>query len=201
MLGSLTDDVYLRQGSLGLYIPKSVTVVGVGGVGFWLGLELAMVGVPQLNLIDPDSVEEHNLNRLPIPKGMIGRAKVDVLAMLIKSLREHCIITKHPYKADSDVLDMLGHEVICDCTDSFRFQRQLGQYCADKRVEYVRAGYDGTHYTVTSNVLSTWDVDEDEPDGYTVVPSFVGSAVKAATDALIKIVHASRMEISRYIHE
>ena len=37
------------------------TVVGVGAVGRQVALQLAAVGVPELRLIDPDSVEVVNL--------------------------------------------------------------------------------------------------------------------------------------------
>ena len=52
----LMTDIYNRQQSLNLQIPESVSVIGVGGVGSWVALNLALVGVKKLILYDPDII-------------------------------------------------------------------------------------------------------------------------------------------------
>ena len=54
-----------------------IGVVGLGSVGSVVAEALARVGVPQLTLVDPDTVEEHNLDRLlNATEQDIGRSKV-----------------------------------------------------------------------------------------------------------------------------
>ena len=59
-----SEDRYLRQRDL---VPAeklarvTATVVGVGAIGRQVSLQLAAMGVPRLQLVDPDIVEEVNL--------------------------------------------------------------------------------------------------------------------------------------------
>ena len=58
-----------------------VGVVGVGSVGIMVAESLARIGVQELVLIDPDKIEEHNLDRLLYAtKENIGENKVDFAA-------------------------------------------------------------------------------------------------------------------------
>lgn len=55
-----------------------VTVLGLGGLGSFVALELAAAGVGELLLVDDDVVEEHNLNRqILYTSADVGRLKVD----------------------------------------------------------------------------------------------------------------------------
>ena len=56
-----------------------VGVVGLGSVGSVVTEALARIGVPSVTLVDPDVVEEHNLDRLlNATPNDIGRPKVDL---------------------------------------------------------------------------------------------------------------------------
>ena len=55
---------YTRQ--LGIFDPAdhqsaAVSIVGLGGIGSFAAISLAKLGIPQLNLIDFDTVEPHNV--------------------------------------------------------------------------------------------------------------------------------------------
>lgn len=64
-----------------------VLVVGVGGVGGYAVEALARSGIGKLILIDPDVVEESNINRqLVALSSTIGEYKVDVLKERIRSM-------------------------------------------------------------------------------------------------------------------
>ena len=51
---------YDRQESLQLKTP-SITVVGAGGIGFWVSKFAAMSGIEKIYIFDPDTIEESNL--------------------------------------------------------------------------------------------------------------------------------------------
>lgn len=71
-----------------------VAVIGVGGLGSFVALELAYLGVGHLTLIDPDRVEPSNLNRL-IGAGPddVGRYKVDVFREVIERVAPKVAVT------------------------------------------------------------------------------------------------------------
>lgn len=76
---------YLRQ--LGILDPKNIifpiTIIGCGGIGSFTALLLAIMGCPRLTLVDPDSVEDHNLPNQLFPKSAKGQKKVEACRDLI----------------------------------------------------------------------------------------------------------------------
>ena len=64
-----------------------IGIVGLGSVGSIVAEAMARIGVSQVSLIDPDRVEEHNLDRLLFGTMRdIGKLKVDLAA---QSMRQH----------------------------------------------------------------------------------------------------------------
>lgn len=62
-----------------------VGIVGLGSVGCVVAEAMARIGVSDLTLIDPDRVEEHNLDRLLYgTKRDVGRSKVELAEKVIK---------------------------------------------------------------------------------------------------------------------
>lgn len=62
-----------------------VTVIGVGAIGRPLTLMLAACGVRQLQLIDPDIVDLHNVTTQGFGMQDVGLSKVDVLSEQIRN--------------------------------------------------------------------------------------------------------------------
>ncbi len=62
-------------------------VLGAGGIGAWLAQSLAMMGVAELIVVDPDVVEDRNRTRQPYPADSVGRRKVEVLGEIVTGLR------------------------------------------------------------------------------------------------------------------
>jgi len=79
----MTEIDYWRQ--LDLISPNElrdafVTIIGVGGIGSPTALALAKMGVPEIEVWDADTVENHNLPVQLYRKSDIGRKKVHALA-------------------------------------------------------------------------------------------------------------------------
>ncbi|MCK5016094.1 MAG: ThiF family adenylyltransferase, partial [Candidatus Peribacteraceae bacterium] len=113
-------DFYNRQESLGLNTDKAVIVIGCGGIGMNVALQLAMAGVRKMYIFDDDTIETHNLNRLPVPSSFIGKNKAETTANFIELMRpegEGVDVEFFPFKFNSDVIDMNGVTNILDCTD------------------------------------------------------------------------------------
>ncbi|HEY2445031.1 MAG TPA: ThiF family adenylyltransferase, partial [Rhizomicrobium sp.] len=66
-----------------------IGIVGLGGVGSLVSQMLVHLGIRKFLLIDPDVVEESNLNRVVNASGTsVGQSKVDVAARYISSFSE-----------------------------------------------------------------------------------------------------------------
>lgn len=195
-------DLYDRQREIGLSLPSSITVVGVGGIGAWVAILSAMSGVQSLYLYDPDIMEEHNRNRLPFCQGSLNRPKVEVVKEYILAIRPDIVVVAVPEKLEGVLLDiqLLTTNIIVDCTDSPRAQFNIYNSCKDRGLPYIRAGYDGTRITVTSRV-SGWIRTDVEEETYEVNPSWVVPAVTVAALAVGKMMKYPNQEVSLDISE
>ena len=165
-----TPSLYERQEVLPLSIPESVAVVGCGGVGSWVILNLALSGVKKIYTIDPDTVSLNNLNRTPFRLRDIGAYKVTAMMSLILERRPNCDIIIMPETVE-DVLRLAGTssfskaEVFIDCRDTstpLPFEDKV----------YIIGGYDGHNITIHENPKSTsiWGEGDSR---YTVTPSWL----------------------------
>ncbi len=174
------SELYKRQETLKLNIPNKVAVVGCGGIGYWVAKFLAMSGVEELHLYDPDTLEEHNLNRLDIPYRMLGKNKADVTKIAILSLRDEATIYAYPFKF-SDLEK--GYDWVIDCTDDGKSQIVNQEIAKNLGSKYFKAGYDGEGFGI-HNTVAEWG---ESTDGYTIVPSWVVPAVTVAALAVAKV--------------
>jgi len=167
----MTDnDIYDRQQELDLNPPHTVTVIGVGGVGSWVALDLALAGVQKIYLVDHDHIETHNLNRTPFKEEQVDTQKVNAVTELISERRidtEPIPITERIEELAGTFRDEIKDNPIIDCRDS---SDPLGDDLDEQVV--LTAGYDGFEFTLHTNP----DYDEiwgDEDTEYETVPSFI----------------------------
>lgn len=172
----MVDVMYDRQSSLDLDVPTEVSIVGVGGVGSWVAIDLAMTGVDRLNLFDEDNLEMHNLNRLPFSPDDVGKPKTQIVADFIGKIRPEATVMQYGYVTKLTGGFLAGK--VIDCTDKTATQALIFEVCHRQKLQYCRVGYDGMHLTVVDGThpeaILPKDVWGDSPDeGYTVVPSWV----------------------------
>jgi hypothetical protein len=188
---TLNDPVYNRQNMIDLTVPREVHVVGLGGVGFWTALFLAMSGVGSqqdggLYVYDGDTVERVNLNRLPITEDDIGQKKIDVFARFIKGIRPQCNL--YTYGPINDLtIDFLNEKIVVDCTDNPEIQTRIANH--SEYSDYVKVSYDGTHITVASQsqIQNRWEAGGETTDGYTFTPSWVVPSVLPSALAVFNL--------------
>ncbi|MGO9662486.1 MAG: ThiF family adenylyltransferase [Polyangia bacterium] len=97
-----------------------VGVVGLGGIGSLVSMQLAHLGVGEIVLLDGDIVEESNLSRIVgARKEDVGRtAKVDVAARYAESLGLARRIERHPEFVGSTHDSLLAScDVVVSCVD------------------------------------------------------------------------------------
>jgi hypothetical protein len=118
-------------------------VVGLGGLGSFVCLELAHLGIGSLVLVDPDRVEVSNLNRLiGVSESDIGRYKVEVFAKLIQRLAPEIDVIPLPMS----ILDPVplaaakSCDILLGCVDNHGARLVLNQLAAQYIIPYVDAG-------------------------------------------------------------
>lgn len=73
------------------FINKNILVLGAGGLGSRIVLELAAMGNKKITVVDHDIVEESNLQRMFwLSKSDIGRKKVDILKNKLSTINNNC---------------------------------------------------------------------------------------------------------------
>lgn len=100
----------------------SVLVVGAGGLGCPASLYLAAAGVGRIGLIDPDRIDESNLQRQVLfDTASTGELKVDAAARRLRSLNPDVEVVAIPRVLDAvNALELFEeYDVIVDGTDNF----------------------------------------------------------------------------------
>jgi molybdopterin/thiamine biosynthesis adenylyltransferase len=183
--------LYDRQETLKLDRDMSITVVGCGGIGYWVAKFAAMSGIKKMYLFDPDTIEDSNLNRLDIPPRFVGRNKADITKMVVEMLRPDCNIHARPFVFQD--FNYTKTDWIIDCTDKFDSQKNNQRIAKATETSYFKAGYDGEEFSI-NNKVAEWDVG-DTQDGYTITPSWVVPASIVAALAVAKIMKYNDSEV------
>lgn len=118
-------------------INAHVAIAGVGGDGFQLGYKLAMMGVQNFSIADPEVFEEENSNRVFGAKtSTYGRRKVDVFREMVLDIRPKAKI--RVFKEGVNELNvrefMKGADIVLDESELTRLE--VGTMIARTAREY-----------------------------------------------------------------
>ena len=185
--------LYDRQEGLGLKRNISITIVGVGGIGFHVAKFAAMSGIEKIYLFDPDLIEENNLNRLDLPESSVGKNKAAVTREVINSIRPECTVYSLPFVLQEHTYTKTDWMI--DCTDNLKSQMTNQEIAKKFGSRYMKAGYNGESITIADTVAE-WG---EAPDGYTVIPSWVVPATIVAALTIAKVMKYDNFEISTEI--
>lgn len=112
------------------------TVIGVGAIGRQVALQLAAMGAPHLQLIDPDTVDVVNLANQGFEENQLGSHKVDAVDTTCRRLNSDVNIVPHVGKFS--LRTEVGNCVFC-CVDSittrqFIFKNTHADFFTDGRM-------------------------------------------------------------------
>jgi tRNA A37 threonylcarbamoyladenosine dehydratase len=189
----MSDMLYDRQKKLDLNTDYTITVVGVGGVGFWVAKFAAMSGISEIHLFDDDTIEYHNLNRLDIPEKFIGRNKADVGKIIINNIRPDCKVKAFGMRLREYMFPKT--DWLIDCTDELKSQEENQVIAQKHNASYMKVGYDGESFSINDRVAEWGEVE----DGYVVVPSWCVPASIVGALAVAKIVKYPSKEVARTV--
>jgi molybdopterin/thiamine biosynthesis adenylyltransferase len=108
----------------------SIAIVGLGGIGSFVAEQLAHLGVRKLLLLDPDVLEETNLNRVVgATRQRIGHPKVEIAAELIRRTNPEINVTAINGNVimSNDARRLLSSDFLFCCTDSHGSRAVINQ--------------------------------------------------------------------------
>lgn|SRR5574341_1547593 len=120
----------------------AVAIVGVGGTGSAVAVQLARMGIGKLLLIDKDGVDKTNLSRLYGAKESdVGKPKVVVLEKHITSFSKTKIATLKADVTTTDIIaDLLDADVIFACTDNLTSRSILNDISIQYYIPLIDVG-------------------------------------------------------------
>lgn len=144
----VVDSKFDRQvRALGKYNQKklqelTVTVVGAGGTGSPLAVQLARMGIKKIQLMDKDTLDKTNIPRVYGSKeNDIGKPKVDVLKKYIESFSKTKVETfQTDITKDDMVSTLIDSDVIFACTDNLSSRSILNDISVQYYVPLIDVG-------------------------------------------------------------
>ena len=109
-------------------LDKKVAIIGVGAIGSWVGLELAMMGVKTIYLYDFDEFEIHNGNRQIFLSKDMGKNKAIAFAQLIQQINPDITIFAESQKITLSEQLPKDLDYVFSCVDNFESRILLSKY-------------------------------------------------------------------------
>ena len=178
----LDNEINSRQIDISTYKFTTAIVLGVGGIGSWVALDMALSGtINSIHIVDPDIVEATNLNRTPFRLCDIGSPKVTAMKYIILERRAINVVC-YQQKTNKEFANqmylnfaapvdtksktrLIDTTVIVDCRDD------AIDDCYELPFKYYKVGYDGLSCTIDGNPRNTsvWG----RANTYRFTPSFI----------------------------
>ncbi len=170
--------------------PRPIVIAGCGGVGFWLGYLLALSGFNEFILFDPDTLSEHNLNRLPFTLADLGKNKAHLLREAILKIRPNASVLAHPVAFDPIFLNNHDHSnyyFFC-CVDTPQATKATFDFCHENSYPHFYWIHlaCSLNSSTCSQRLSGW-TGGNETGGYEGVPTWALPAIMTALLGVYKI--------------
>jgi molybdopterin-synthase adenylyltransferase len=120
-------------------------LVGVGGGGSHIAQQLAHIGLGHFLVIDPDFIEDTNLNRLvgaTLEDVRLGTAKVDIAERVIKSVNPSAEVVKRLVSWSEVTAELRDVDVIFACVDSMACRSELESFARRFLIPLIDIGMD-----------------------------------------------------------
>lgn len=120
-------------------------LVGLGGGGSHVAQQLAHIGLGNFLLIDPDIIEDTNLNRLvgaTLEDVKLGSAKVDIAERVIKGVNPAAEVVKRKTSWTEVTAELRDADVIFSCVDSMICRSELESFARRFLIPLIDIGMD-----------------------------------------------------------
>jgi bacteriocin biosynthesis cyclodehydratase domain-containing protein len=121
----------------------TVAVLGCGGLGGRVALDLASIGIGEMWLVDGDRVETSNLNRqIQFSEADVGNVKVEALADRVRSFNSRCSVraTAARLESQEEIAEFIaGAGFVVDAIDwpAFEVEEWCNAACFGLGIPYI----------------------------------------------------------------
>ncbi len=135
---------------------SKIGVFGVGGIGTWIVNGLSQIGIGEIKISDPDTIERSNLNRqLFFDSSDVGDYKVDVIKSKVKDSK---IRTFKKFVSKKENLEEIVFDLdfIVNCADSPSIAdttKIVDEYATKYNVPYSVAGGYNLHLGMVGPII------------------------------------------------
>jgi hypothetical protein len=141
----LVSQSFLGPDSDRIFGDTEVGIVGLGGGGSHIVQQLAHLGVGRFAIVDPDVIENKNLNRLvggTAEDVKAGRAKTSISERVIKNVNPEAHVTPCQSRWQEALPTLRRCDVIFGCVDSYRERDELERFARRFLIPYIDLGMD-----------------------------------------------------------
>lgn len=119
---------------------KHALIVGAGGIGTYVGLNLAIMGIGKIDVYDPDKIDAHNLNRQLLYYGRVGYQKAATFHERLQRINPRINIQSHDVLFTEDTSRAVHpkqYDVIFSCLDSFSGRKMLSDFAVRTKTPLI----------------------------------------------------------------
>lgn len=123
---------------------KRIAIVGCGGIGNLLSVNLSTAGVGHLHLMDSDVIETSNLSRqILFTENDIGKEKVEILKKALLARNSSTTITTQAQeiKCEDDLISLKSYDLIVLSADSYGVIHLVNRFCIKNNIPYLNICY------------------------------------------------------------
>jgi adenylyltransferase/sulfurtransferase len=114
---------------------SKVLVVGAGGLGCPVLVNLASVGVGHLTIVDPDKISISNIQRQTLySPNLVGERKVEIASRKLRELNPFIEVEGISSRVKAE---HLAHDLVIDCTDNLETKYFLHDLCHKLRIPLI----------------------------------------------------------------
>jgi molybdopterin-synthase adenylyltransferase len=146
-----------------LLLKSHVAIIGCGGLGGYAIEMLARLGIGKMTVIDPDTFEEHNLNRqILCTINVLGMPKVEVALARIREINPavEVITLRAAFSKDQGPGMLKGVQVVVDGLDSIPTRIHLAQVCNAMGIHLIHGSIGGWYGQITTQMPGQHTVQE-----------------------------------------
>ena len=117
---------------------KKIAIIGSGGLGCSVALALSGSGIGEVDLVDFDKVELHNVHRqIGFKSCDVGKYKCEVLAQLLRERNPNIKVVSNSNDFEKYAKNCNDLDLIIDATDNLQTRSQIDKYAKEQNIPWI----------------------------------------------------------------